>query len=537
VRFSRESFGLVVVILAAAGVALASARPYAGSWNDGTRLATVESLVDQGTLAIDDSLFVAVPAPDDPRVPDPYRGAAVEKGTQDKLAIGGHFYSDKSPVPALLLAVIYQLLQWLLGLSVRLDPESFCWWMTVASSGLAYVVAAVCVFRLGKVVGLPLGWRVCVSASFALATVAVVYVQHVNNHILLLGVASALMLQAAQLQQAVPRWRLLALGGLAGLGYAIDLGAGPPLLACTGLLVAGTCGSRVERRKPRSYARRSACAWFLAGALPWLALHHAVNYTVGGTFGPANAVPEYFNWEGCPHQAAALTGTWHHASLFDFGAYALDMLFGKRGFVGHNLALILLLPAAVRATCGVRRKSAECGVRSAESKSSDSALRIPHPALFPTLLFAAAWCVTTWLLYAATSRNYSGACCSIRWFVPLLAPGYYALAVVLARWPRYRVDFLLLSGWGVILMAVALRAGPWTAHMVPAFWPIHAAALVTWGWLAWRRSDHGVVPDGNSNDMPRTVLVARAVQLPTANRLRGEGSIGSPMQEVIQGES
>ena len=35
-----------------------SARPYAGSWNDGSRLAAVESLVDYHTWAIDDSIFV-----------------------------------------------------------------------------------------------------------------------------------------------------------------------------------------------------------------------------------------------------------------------------------------------------------------------------------------------------------------------------------------------------------------------------------------------------------------------------------------------
>ena len=42
-------------------VAAVGARPYAGSWNDGCRLAAVESLVDRGTLAIDDSVFCKCP--------------------------------------------------------------------------------------------------------------------------------------------------------------------------------------------------------------------------------------------------------------------------------------------------------------------------------------------------------------------------------------------------------------------------------------------------------------------------------------------
>src|SRR2546430_1892919 len=67
----------------------------------------------------------------------------------------------------------------------------------------------------------------------------------------------------------------------------------------------------------------------------------------------------------------------------------------------------------------------------------------------PELLLALGWCGGVWLLYAATSTNSSGACCSVRWFVPLLAPGYYVLAVLLRDFAEYRRDFLLLSGWGL----------------------------------------------------------------------------------------
>ena len=62
-----------------------------------------------------------------------------------------------------------------------------------------------------------------------------------------------------------------------------------------------------------------------------------------------------------------------------------------------------------------------------------------------------AWCGGTWLLYAALSNNYSGPCCSIRWFVPFLAPAYYVLALLLKRFPEYRWDFYVLSGWGAVL--------------------------------------------------------------------------------------
>jgi hypothetical protein len=457
---NRERWAGVLVVLAATAVALASARPYAGAWNDGSRLATVESLVDRGTFTIDDSLFVAVPAVDDARLRTPYRGPALEHGTLDKLLIHEHFYSDKSPVPALLLAAIYQMLQWLFGLQVRLQPALFCYLMNAISSGAAYVVAVACVFQFGKRLSLPLGWRVALCASFGLASVALVYAQYVNNHMLLLSVAAALMLQLACLPAGEAWWRPLVSGCLAGLGYAIDLGAGPPLLVFAGLLVLW-----------QSPSRWAASGFFALGALPWLVVHHAANYMVGGTFGPANAVPEYFLWPGCPFHGATLTGTWHHASPLHFLAYALDMLFGKRGFFGHNLPLLLLLPAA--------------------------ALFLKRwPPQWPLMAFAATWAGCTWLVYAATSHNYSGANLSIRWFVPLLAPAYYGLAILLRQFPRYRTDFLILSGWGFVLMTIAWLHGLWNGHAVPGFWVIQAAALVSWGLYAWRRLKQNRPPRG-----------------------------------------
>jgi hypothetical protein len=452
VRGYRFAEGLVV--LGSLAVALVSARPYAGSWNDGSRLATVECLVDHHTLAIDRSVFVAVPRPGDLSARSPYavddpalRGL-LQDGTRDKLLIDGHFYSDKSPVPALLMALFYQALQWLTGLSARQQPEWFCYLMTVASSGLAYVASAWAVFRIGRLLRLAPGACLALAASLALATVAPVYARQVNNHILLLGVASVLMLSLVRLAEATRAgrgpWGLLAaVGTLAGLGYTIDLGAGPPLLVCALALVAWRC---------RSWRALAVCG---LAAVPWLALHHAVNYATGGTFKPANAVPEYFLWEGCPFTPQNMTGVWNHPGAGHFLLYAAALLFGKHGFIGHNLPLFLALPAVVVL---LRRRTAE----------------------LPEVLFAGFCCGGTWLAYAATSNNYSGQCCSIRWFVPLLAPAYYVLAVFLKHYPARRGDFLVLSAWGAVMMAVAWGYGPWMRHMVPGFWPLQGAALLCW---------------------------------------------------------
>lgn len=446
VPFSGRGYPWVGFLVVASAIALAAAtaRPYAGGWNDGSRLATVEALVDRHTLAIDDSLFVRLPpagAPSPYLPDDPFLG----RGTLDKLYIDGHYYSDKSPVPALLLAGVYQVWQAATGLTARKRPDLFCLVMTLASSGLAYVVAVWCIFQIGGAVGLGGAARLALTATFGLATVALPYAAHVNNHALLLGVTAALMLGFVRLAAAraagrIPWGWLAALGTLTGFGYSIDLGVGPVLVLCAAALVVYRCRRLVP------------VALFAAAALPWLVLHHAVNYAVGGTLVPANAVAAYFDWPGSPFGAANLTGGWKHESVAHFLVYAASLLGGKQGFLGHNPTLFLLLPGLWY----LLRRAPE----------------------LPEVLFAYALCGGTWLVYAINSNNYSGPCLSIRWFVPLLAPAYYLLAVGLKRCPQALRDLLLLGLAGAALTAFGWWQGPWIHHMVPGLWQVQAAALI-----------------------------------------------------------
>jgi hypothetical protein len=450
-------FDALCVLALASLIALVSARPYAGGWNDGSRLATVECLVDHGTLAIDDSIFVKVPLSTDAAVSGPYPAGnqmLQQYGTLDKLRIHGRYYSDKSPVPALVMAGVYAAWQGLTGLTARERPDRFCLLSTLTCSGLSYVLGVWCIYRLTRRIGLPRALGLALTGSFALSTVALPYVRHVNNHILLLGVAAALVLNLARLQEAwgVERGaslRLLGIGTLAGMAYTIDLGCGPVLVVCMcGLLL-----YRCRALKPLAIVS--------AGVLPWVVMHHAVNFAVGGTLQPANSVIEYLQWPGSPFDGDNITGVIRHDWLH-FLVYAAALLDGKRGFLGHNLPLFLLLPGFFIL---LRRRS----------------------SVRPEALFAACWCAGTWLLYALASTNASGACCSIRWFVPLLAPGYWVLAILLRQAPEFQRVFLVLSGWGALLGGIMWWFGPWMRHLVPFFWHIQAAALLCWAILAVRR--------------------------------------------------
>lgn len=442
------------VIVGAAFIALLSARPYAGGWNDGSRLATVESLVDRHTLAIDDSMFVKVAGV----ATSPYEMGIMRDprrprdllGTLDKLWIDGHWYSDKSPVPALLMAALYQLLQWITGLTASVHPQAFCYLMTVFSSGAAYVAAVAGIYHLAKTLQLSMLLRLAVTVSFALGTLALIYVRYVNNHILLLGVAILLLTCHVRLTNVgTARLRtLLSLGTLAGFAYTIDLGVGPPLWLGSLMLAAW---------RTRSL---KAVAVITFAALPWLAAHHGVNYATGGTFKPANAVPEYLAWPRSPFQTN-LTGQWNHNDLGQFASYALQLQIGKKGFLGHNLPLLLALPAG----CYLLRK------------------KITY---WPEVLYCLGVSGGVWLVYAAGSTNYAGACCSIRWFVPLIGLGYLLLILLLRDLPSAAADFGILTAGGIALMFSAWAEGPWRLHLLPGHWPVLGLTVGAWATYRWR---------------------------------------------------
>ena len=451
---ARESgaWGWLVLAVAVA-VAACSAHPYAGGWNDGSRLAAVESLVDRGTWAIDDSVFVR-PSAVALGAPAPYWASEsptthqlMRDGTLDKLLINGHYYSDKSPTPSLWLAAVYAVFRLCTGWTAAAHADAFCYVLTLASSGLAYVVAVWSVWRLGRPLGLSQRLRLLLTAGFGLATVALPYARHVNNHILLLGVVAALMTDMAWLAHgARATWgRLLRLGLLAGLSYTVDVGTGPLLLGGAAVWLFFRC------RRP------AALALFALAAAPWVLLHHGLNYMIGGTLGPANSNPAYLDWPGSPFNAQTMTGVWRHTDVLSCILYALDLLGGKQGFLGHNLMLGLAVAGCLQ-------------LRLCRRPSADR----------PEARLAVVWCVATWLLYSVESRNHSGVCCSVRWFVPLLAPGFYLLAIWLRDCPpAQRRDFLVLSAWGAVLGAVMWWVGPWTPHRIPGYWAVQVASLTS----------------------------------------------------------
>jgi hypothetical protein len=435
-----------ILLILCAVVAALSASPYAGSWNDASRLATAESLVDRGTLQIDHSIFVIPPKPDGQR-PLPYpahRSDLLTTGTQDKLFIQGHFYSDKTPLPSIYLALVYRCWTGLGGSTFAERPDWCCRVLTWSSSGLAFVLAVWGILRLGRTVGLSDRLRFELGLAFAGGTIAVGYAGTVNAHIIQLAAAIWLFVGLLEVSRgSQSNRRLIGIGTLAGLAYAADSSAGPTLLCATVIAILGTTRSLQHT------------VILIAASGPWLVAHHAVNYWIGASLAPANANPAYFHWDGSPFAAGAITGRWQHASPVHFLRYAGDLLFGKQGFLLHNLPVLF---AGVWAWPALKCAKRDRWI----------------------LLAALFWCVSTWLLAAVSSTNRSGQCLSVRWFLPLLAAGFVVLAFLLRDWPDTISEFRLAAIWGAPMAILSAIYGLWIPHMLPGYWLFVAGFLISW---------------------------------------------------------
>jgi hypothetical protein len=417
------------VFFALVGItAVVSSRNDVGGWNDASRLATVESLVDSHTLSIDSSIFAPM--------------------TLDKIRVDGRFFSDKPPVPAFWQALLYAALQSCFGITAQHQTGLFCYAMTLGSSGLAYVLAVVAVYRIGQRLDLPTAPRLLLAASFAFATLALVYARQVNGHILILAVTCWLVLGLIPAPNSTPRTPIscrhaLSLGMLAALSYAIETGTGPILILGTFCYLAWQGNSW------------KALAVFTLSTLPLLALHHGACYSIGHVWRPLGTVPEYFQWDGSPFSDGALTGTWMHKHLGIGIRYGIALLIAEHGFITYQPVLWLAGAAFVVLLCR----------------------RVPET---PELYLAGFWCLGTWSLYTAASNNYAGLCCSIRWFLPLLAPAYYVLAVALRHYPRFAFDLAVVSVWGMMLAIAAWCNGPWAMVSPWLLAGIQTGALSSW---------------------------------------------------------
>ncbi|WP_194793326.1 hypothetical protein [Raineyella fluvialis] len=384
--------------------------PKVMGWNDGTRMATIQALVQHHTLSIEPTSFASV---------------------NDKVFIGGHFYSDKLATPQLLGAAVYWPI-WHLGIRLAPDWNLAYYLVTLFTVKLFWLLGLVAFYGSLAFTRLDRVRRLWLTVALGIGTLVLSWSATFNNHSL---AASWVAIAFWFLLRARNKGRVLPNLFLSGLFFGLAGSSDVPTMAfpaAFGLYVL------LDRR-----LRRGTWAYVVA-LLIAVAPALAVNYAISGSLVPVQIVPRYFDFPGSPWNAEHLTGTGVNSGSF-LGRYTTGMLVGMRGFLVYNPLSLLALPLMVREFVRRRRFASEALV-----------------------IFLMSVVIVGY--YCLASNNYGGDAYSIRWFVTMLPLWMFFL-------------YPLLEG-----------KGAWRWVVLGAFLAVSVPIAVIGAWNPWSRADVNPVP-------------------------------------------
>ncbi len=409
---AHRSMGLVLFVTCLLVWAMLT-KVHTHSWQEESRMATIQALVEQDTFVIDHTEF---------------------NRTGDKVFVNGHFYSDKTPILSVAAAGVYSILHNIFGLT--LDPTicvpdqdpAACrvfgpegtrftafYWLTLIFSGGSSALLVVVFWKamIDCGVGGTLATALAVALGFAspIAPYSIVFAGHVPAAVCLF--AGFLLLAR---YNAVQRKRNTFWAGLLiSLSANIDLTLAVFIVAFALWIL---------------LARRSRLLLFLVGALVPFAVSGALNYWAAGTLVPLYFDPKAYDFFGTVLNPT-VGGTNGFYSL-DFGLrYAYAMLIGRRG-------LFAFTPMLIYAVMGI-------GIVVRERSNRLRGLTIA--AGLGCLIFTAYLILRT--------DNFGGAAWGTRWFVPLIPVLWYfsyrAYGVVSGAYYPARIWRIVF--WGIVILS------------------------------------------------------------------------------------
>jgi hypothetical protein len=341
--------------------------------NETSRLAAVQSLVENGTFAIDASQFRTV----------------------DAVVIDGRLYSDKPPLLTCWLAVVYAAMYHGWGISLR-EPAAYhqcVYLLSAAGGGLFALSLAAAFFRRLRHESVGPTARSAFSILVVFGTWIFSYGTTINSHT---PAALTLFVGWTTLErfQVRPRASLALLSGLLmGTVCNLDLPAGG-VFSIAGAVAVTTCGGA---------SWRTGAAPFCIGVVLMLALFAVLDVVQHGSLVPAYLMVGGYRSAGGFHPEM-IAGQGHPRDPLE---YLFTITLGARGLLSHMPFLAFgLAPLLVKRL---------------------------RPPLFPILAAAVA---THALFCAVATRDYGGWAYGFRYLVAPI-PLVFLLAVrVFSRLPR-----------------------------------------------------------------------------------------------------
>ena len=289
-------------------VSLLTINPRINGWNEASRMALTQSIVEHHELTIEQSTF---------------------QDTGDKLFINGKFYSDKPTTPSFLAAFVYLPL-YQLGLDLSYGWNLAYYLIIFFIIKVLWILSVLAFYMIQTLFGVQGQTRLNYTLIYALASQAFTWSSTFNNHsiaasALILGFALYLMGR----HDGGPGNYLLA-GFFFGLSAAVDIPTGLFFLGFAFLVL-------------RSPATGTDKWGFIAAGLFPLTFHFIINYHIGGTFLPLQFVREYLYFEGSQWTDGMRTN-----SPLAFFKYMFLSMLGPQGFLWYSPILVFLIPILVK---------------------------------------------------------------------------------------------------------------------------------------------------------------------------------------------
>lgn len=272
-------------------------KPHALSWNDLSRLATVDSLVSRGTFAIDGSTFAAQ--------------------TYDKYRYGGRTYSDKPPALALQGAAVAEIVR-PLGITLERTPHTAIYLITLFTVGFWFALGSAYAYAFQRLLGFTRVWAALAAGLTGMATLALPYATVLANHVPAGAAALAGVYHLVRGRTSVVN---AAIGGLfLTLAYAFDASQVVFAIAAIALLWGAP-----------------ARTWIVFGlaCIPVVAAQLAFNGSVSSGLGPPAINQATWADPSSPFHRADQT-LLPFSSTGDYFRYAAYLLIGDKGLIVYT---------------------------------------------------------------------------------------------------------------------------------------------------------------------------------------------------------
>jgi hypothetical protein len=248
------------------------------TWNDDSRMAMIESLVERGTFNIDNTTF--------------QKGDTVYINCKyHPKRVCDHQYSEKPPVLSFFSAGLYFVLNKIFGLN--LNPYSLAYYiLTLLVIGTSAALLVVFFYKSLGFIKIKEKYRILITLGLGTGTLILPYSAVFNNHIVsasLLFISFYIILKLKFSKNPNLKTNMFFMGLLISLATVVEYPVGVFLILFFIYILT------TEKLRP-------FIAYFILGLIGPLTFHFILNYIIFGSFKPAYWLRGAYNYPGSPWQ-------------------------------------------------------------------------------------------------------------------------------------------------------------------------------------------------------------------------------------------